>query len=130
VLADADKMAQVLDNLVSNAVKYSPPGSKVRVEGLVLDDAIEVRVRDWGPGISKDEAEHLFEPFFRGKARPTAGEPSTGLGLKIVKGIVSEHRGEVGVVSEVGNGAVFWFKIPHPGGDVDAAAQRCIVKTS
>lgn len=113
VTLDIDKLTQVMDNLISNALKFSPAGTVIRVEGITHADGVEVRVQDSGPGISDAEIKQLFSPFFRGAARPTAGEQSTGLGLPIVKGIVTEHRGQVGVKSDAGVGATFWFKLPQ-----------------
>lgn len=130
VCADAEKLTQVMDNLISNAMKYSWPGSRVRVEGHSLVECVEVRVQDWGPGISDAEIKKLFDPFFRGAAKPTAGEQSTGLGLPIVKGIISEHHGQVGVSSELGSGSIFWFRLPQPPLPQNVESNACLMDPS
>ncbi len=109
---DSHRIAQVIDNLISNAVKYSPPGSTIGVFAEVEGNAARVRIRDKGPGISNDEKEHLFGEFQRLSAKPTAGEKSTGLGLAIVKKIIDAHGGTLEVESRVGHGSTFSFEIP------------------
>jgi signal transduction histidine kinase len=106
---DEDKIKQVLNNLLSNAIAYSPPGSMIRVSverGVVVRTA----VADEGPGVSEEEASYIFNVFARGKAKGTAGEKSTGLGLPIVKRIVEGHGGTIGVSK--GEGAIFHFTLP------------------
>lgn len=109
---DEAKIEQVLNNLIGNAVKYSPPGSTVEVRVADGPEAAEISVRDEGEGLTAEEIERLFHPFQRGRARSTAGEKSTGLGLAIVKRIVEGHRGEVHVESADGGGAVFRVLLP------------------
>jgi signal transduction histidine kinase len=112
VLADSVKMWQVLENLVTNASKFSPAESTVSVLLEKRGKMLVCGVRDEGPGISSDEKRKLFRPFMRGRARPTGGESSTGLGLSIVKEIMDHHGGQVWVESEPGQGATFWFSLP------------------
>lgn len=109
---DPGKCQQVLNNLISNAVKFSPPGSRVDVTMEVAGDQVLIGVRDEGPGIAADQLEKLFKPFSKTGARPTGGERSTGLGLVIVQRIVQGHGGEVRVESEVGVGSRFVVVLP------------------
>ncbi|MCE5249869.1 HAMP domain-containing histidine kinase [bacterium] len=110
--ADQERIGQVIDNLFSNAVKYSPPGSNIHVslerEGMTA----KVGIRDEGPGISEEEQARLFGEFQRLSSRPTGGEKSTGLGLAIVKKIVEAHHGTVSVRSMPGQGSTFSFTVP------------------
>jgi len=111
---DASKIEQVLNNLVGNAVKFSPRGSAVEV-GLEREGgggAVRLYVRDEGPGVPAGELEGLFEPFTRGSARGSEGEKSAGLGLAIVKRIVEGHGGRITVESEPGAGATFAVSLP------------------
>jgi len=112
VEVDVDAIMRVIDNLVSNAVKYSPPGSQVWI-GLEHDRGSAVlRVRDEGPGLTSDDLGRVFGKGQQLSAKPTAGEHSTGLGLYIVKQLVEQHQGEVGVDSVAGHGATFWVRLP------------------
>lgn len=112
VVADPDRLDQLMDNLISNAVKYSPPGSTVRVSAERLDSGWRVSVKDEGPGITEQDRQRLFHDFARLSARPTGGEKSIGLGLAIARRIVDAHGGQIGVDSEPGHGATFWFTLP------------------
>ncbi|WP_440999433.1 sensor histidine kinase [Fodinibius sp. SL11] len=111
---DAHKFQQVLDNLISNSIKYSQLGSEITVGIEVQNEssAITIFVKDEGQGIPKDELEDLFVPFAKISSKPTAGEKSTGLGLAIAKKIVEAHDGEIEVESEVGEGTTFFVNIP------------------
>lgn len=111
--ADPDRISQLIDNLVSNAVKYTPPGGQIRV---VLDDTeagIELSVNNTGAYIEQAELEQLFEPFFRA-ANATQNEiPGVGLGLLITKSIVEAHNGEISVESDIADGTTFRVLLPH-----------------
>jgi signal transduction histidine kinase len=111
---DESKIEQVLNNLVGNAVKFSPRGSTVEVglgrEGA--DGPVLLYVRDEGPGVPAGELGKLFEPFTRSSARGSEGEKGTGLGLAIVKRIVEGHGGRITVESEPGAGATFAVSLP------------------
>jgi signal transduction histidine kinase len=112
--AQADRAAtlQILDNLVSNALKFSPPNSTVHVHALPEKDFILVNVRDEGPGISEADQKKLFQKFTRLSARPTGGESSTGLGLAIVKKLAEAMSGSVQCHSTLGSGATFALRLP------------------
>ncbi|MFN3374757.1 MAG: ATP-binding protein, partial [Chloroflexus sp.] len=112
VYADPLRLRQVLDNLISNAVKFSPPGSTITVSAERDGDWWKFAVSDQGPGISPDERSRLFEAFSRLSARPTGGEKSTGLGLAIARKVVMAHGGVIDVSSTPGQGATFWFTLP------------------
>jgi signal transduction histidine kinase len=112
VQADALRLRQVIDNLISNAIKFSPQGSTVRVWAEEVAGGWTINVQDEGPGIQPEERQRLFQDFARLSARPTGGERSTGLGLAISKRVVEAHGGRIGVDSEPGQGATFWFTLP------------------
>ncbi len=111
---DATKIEQVLNNLVSNAVKYSHPGTAVRVTLAAEAGQATVRVRDRGQGIPEAELAKLFQPFSKTSVKSTGGEKSTGLGLAITRRIVEGHGGRVAVESRVGEGSTFSFSLPLP----------------
>jgi signal transduction histidine kinase len=103
---DANKMAQVLGNLLSNAIKYTPEGSgTITVRAAARNDTLEISVQDTGIGISAEDQQHIFDPFYRGhNARFPQG---MGLGLSIAREIVDAHGGRIEVESELGKGSVF-----------------------
>lgn len=112
VMLDYSAIMQVLDNLISNAIKFTPKGSKVTVELSVHDTTARISISDEGPGISKEDSERLFQRFARLSAQPTGGENSTGLGLSIVKHIVELLNGSIWCESTVGKGATFIVELP------------------
>ncbi len=112
VMADPIRLRQVIDNLISNAVKYSPPGSTVKVGVQRTQSEWRVNVQDEGPGLTSEDRERLFQDFARLSAKPTGGEKSVGLGLAITRRVVEAHGGQVGVDSVPGQGANFWFTLP------------------
>lgn len=115
MVADPVKLEQVLNNLIGNAVKFSPSGNAVDVHVTVGADAVTLSVEDRGPGVPADELDKLFRPFERTRVRSTAGEKGTGLGLAIVKRIVEGHRGSIRVESEAGRGSTFHVTLPRGG---------------
>ncbi len=113
-MCDSDRIREAIDNLVSNAVKYSPIGGAIDLLVAKQPDGIVVEVRDRGAGLSPEDISRLFGRFQRLSAKPTAGETSTGLGLSIVKRIVDLHGGRVAVESPgPGQGAVFRMTLPE-----------------
>lgn len=113
LMGDPRRLRQVFDNLVSNALKFSPAGSAVSVD-IRLDDAhVFLAVSDHGPGITAADQPKLFAPFQRLSAKPTAAESSTGLGLWIVRELVKLHGGEITVESQPGKGATFIVRLPR-----------------
>ncbi len=108
--ADPDKLRQVLDQLVSNAVKYSPDGGTVTVSARRIDEAVEVAVADEGVGIPPSERERIFSKFYK-----AGGAQGTGLGLFIAQGLVREMGGRMWVDSEEGRGSRFAFELPLAG---------------
>lgn len=111
-LADPEVIYRVLENLVSNAVKYSPPGKAIQVRLRRQEQAVRSEVQDEGPGLSLDDQKKLFGKFARLSAKPTGGEHSTGLGLSIVKRMVESMNGQVWCESEPGRGALFVVQLP------------------
>lgn len=116
VRVDTRRIGQAFDNYLTNAIKFSPPGSRIRVRLRRRDGTAEVTVADEGPGIPADEQDRLFGEFQKLSARPTGGELSVGLGLAIVKKVVEAHGGTVRVESDPGRGALFGFRLPATGG--------------
>jgi signal transduction histidine kinase len=106
-ILDPGVILQILENLVSNAVKYSPPGKEIFVRLKKLPNGVRVEVQDQGPGLSSEDQKKLFGKFARLSAKPTGGEHSTGLGLSIVKKMVEAMNGKVWCESEFGQGATF-----------------------
>ena len=115
ILFDPNRMEQVLNNLIGNAVKFSPTGSRIVVRVCREGDDVRVSVVDNGPGILAEELPILFKPFYRGSAPLPPGERSTGLGLPIARRIIEAHGGKIGVESEPGRGSTFWFSLPCDG---------------
>jgi signal transduction histidine kinase len=112
VHADRKRLRQVLDNLISNAVKFSPAGSVVEVDNRHESGSWLVKVIDQGPGLTDADRQAVFDDYTTLSARPTGGENSTGLGMAITRRVVEAHQGEVGVESHPGAGSTFWFSIP------------------
>jgi len=111
VMMDLDRIREVITHLVENAAKYSPAGTMIKVTAERQGRSVVVSVADHGPGIDSFEQSLIFEKFYRGRAQQYAAH-GTGMGLAIAKVIVEAHRGSIGVVSQLGHGSVFWFKLP------------------
>jgi len=116
--ADRSRTAQILTNLISNAVKYSPHGSSVDIELISLPDRnfVQVNIRDYGPGVADEDKEKLFHKFFRADNSTTRSTAGTGLGLAITKALVELQGGKIWVDSEWEKGSTFCFTVPSPSG--------------
>ncbi len=111
-LADRNALQQVLENLISNAIKFSPKGKNIIVRAKPSNHLLRIEIQDEGQGISADDMTKLFGKFARLTAQPTGGEHSTGLGLSIVKKMVEAMNGTVWCESEIGKGAMFIVELP------------------
>jgi signal transduction histidine kinase len=122
VNVEADRIRQILVNLVTNAHEYSPERASIEVRARVADNGVEISVTDDGPGIPPVQLEHIFERFVRGDAGLTQRVGGTGLGLAISKSLVELHGGTIAAASEVGRGSTFTVTLPVTGpGAHDAA---------
>jgi two-component system, NarL family, sensor histidine kinase EvgS len=111
-LADAHALRQIMENLISNAMKFSPPDRTIWLRLREWNGRVRFEVRDEGPGVLSDEVERIFSKYVRGSAKPTAGENSTGLGLSIVRQLVTAMNGRTWCESEPGQGATFIVVLP------------------
>jgi signal transduction histidine kinase len=109
VLADRDRVVQVLSNLLGNAHKFTPDGGAIGVRAEALDGEVGIHVRDSGVGIAAEHLPRIFDPYW---TRPNNGQRGTGLGLAIARGIVQAHGGRIWVESRVGDGSTFSFTLP------------------
>ena len=109
---DSSRIAQVLDNLVSNAIKYSPKGADVEVAAWEDQDFVFCRVSDTGMGMTEEEQSEAFTKFFRAGGVRNSTIPGVGLGLPISKAIVEAHGGTITLESEPGRGTTFLVKMP------------------
>jgi len=112
LLADKDKMAQVIKNIIDNAVKYSPDGGVIRITGKLTGDNYRVSIQDQGIGMTSEETEKIFDRFFRTATSLTSGIRGLGLGMSITKHIVELHKGMISAESEPGKGTTVSFTIP------------------
>ncbi len=113
IVCDANKISQVLNNLVSNSIKFSRPGGKVEIALEVSTNDITITITDHGTGIAPEMQQHLFQPFTQEGQIGTAGEKSTGLGLSIVQKIVTKHNGKISLNSKLGSGTTFSVSLPR-----------------
>ncbi|SDE95897.1 two-component system, chemotaxis family, CheB/CheR fusion protein [Mucilaginibacter pineti] len=112
VYADRNRISQVITNLVTNAIKYSPDANSVELEIECSDDEIRLNVRDYGIGIPQDKQSQLFERFYRVDGKIKEQVNGLGLGLFIAREIVEKHDGKLGLISTPGKGSTFWFSLP------------------
>ena len=109
--ADAERINQIVVNLVNNAIKYAPESKEIRINIEKVNDVAKVSITDKGPGISADKIPHLFDRYYKGYSGGihTSG---FGLGLYICAEIIKKHKGQIGITSELGKGSTFWFTLP------------------
>jgi signal transduction histidine kinase len=123
IMADQNRLIQVLTNLVSNAHKYTPPEGDIHIDAKVVERNLDKKGRDLGPmlhvsvrdtgiGMSQEDLAKLFTPYFRSDNPLAREQPGTGLGLTITRGIVQQHGGDIHVESEIGKGTTFRFTVP------------------
>ena len=110
---DSTRLRQVIDNLVGNAVKYSPNGGTIRVAGAFTDDVVRVEVQDEGVGLPEEEWDRIFERFYRVDDALSRRTQGTGLGLYLSQAVIQAHGGEIGVHSIPGQGSTFYFILPR-----------------
>jgi PAS domain S-box-containing protein len=122
LVGDRSRLAQLIDNLVSNAIKFTPAGGRVLVRVASTPTGVTIEVADTGMGIPADEQARLFQRFFRTAAASSQAIPGTGLGLAISKAIVDAHEGAIAVTSEEGHGTTFRVSIPTQVDSIEVAA--------
>jgi PAS domain S-box-containing protein len=112
VAGDPVRIGQVIDNLISNALKFTPAGGRVEVRACLVDGCARIEVADTGHGISAAEQERLFERFYRTSKAQTDAVPGVGLGLSIAKAIINAHGGDIDCTSTEGDGSTFSIELP------------------
>ena len=110
---EPNQLRRILENLISNALKFSPSGKSVHISLTQALGFHRISIQDQGPGISPADQKNLYRKFHKLSARPTGGESSSGLGLAIVKTLVEQLGGEIALTSEVGVGSTFVVRIPR-----------------
>jgi signal transduction histidine kinase len=112
IMMDAQSIGRVLDNLVKNALRHTPPGGKVVVRAGRRGSSTLVEVEDSGEGIQVEDRQHIFDRFYRGEKSRSRATGGAGLGLAIARGLIDAHGGEIGADSPPEGGARFWFTLP------------------
>ena len=113
VCADSDRMMQVLDNLIDNAIKFTPKGGRITLSSEISGKDVKIRILDTGAGIPPSEQGRIFERFYQvDKARTGGDKRGYGLGLAISKQIIETHHGSISVTSTTGEGSHFVVKLP------------------
>ena len=118
---DTDKMTQVIDNILNNAIKYSPDGGKITVSMKTTDDQMILSISDQGLGIPKEDLPKIFDRFYRVDKARSRAQGGTGLGLAIAKEIIKQHKGFIWAKSEYGKGSTFTIVLPY---DKDAVKEE------
>ncbi|WP_376789066.1 ATP-binding protein [Thermoflexus sp.] len=113
ILADPTRVRQVLMNLLTNAVRYTPSGGQIVVRAQDLGDGVQVSVRDTGIGIAPEDLPHVFDRFYRAERSRSRADGGSGLGLAIAKHLIEAHGGRIGVESTPGEGTCFFFTLPR-----------------
>jgi signal transduction histidine kinase len=113
VMCDPNKIKQILNNLLTNAIKYSNENTQIEITLQALPEEVIIAVKDQGVGIPQQELDRIFQAFVTGTQKPPRGDMSTGLGLAIVKKLVSAHKGRIWVNSEVDKGSTFFVSLPY-----------------
>ena len=109
---DADKLATAVANLLSNAIRFSPHGGTIRLQLERITGAVQITLRDQGPGVAADDRERIFEPFFRGQLQPQNAARGSGIGLSIVQEYIAAHGGRLYLLPDR-PGAHFRIELPH-----------------
>jgi len=112
VNADREKIGQVINNFISNSVKYAPAGSTIQVACITIGANTQVSVKDEGMGIKQDDINHLFDRYYRVEGYHMKSIAGFGIGLYLCKEIIQRHDGHIWVESEVGKGSTFYFSLP------------------
>lgn len=112
VYCDSNLLSRVIINLITNAIKFSPPNETIETSCNTIHDRIHFEIADKGPGISKENSDKIFNKFFQVDDGSKKDIPSTGLGLTFCKLVIEAHNGEIGIDSELEKGSKFWFNIP------------------
>ena len=112
VYIDSEKMRAVLQNLLENAIKYTPEGRKVEIDFQVVGELVQISIKDSGIGIPEEDKKNIFKRFFRAKNAAKMEKNGSGLGLSMSQGIVEKHGGKLWFESKVEEGSIFSFTIP------------------
>jgi two-component system sensor histidine kinase KdpD len=119
VLADPERIGQVLRNLLNNAGKFSPDGSPIEVRAVLSGAVVRIEVIDHGPGIAPGDEDRIFEKYVQGRYKGKGGTTGAGLGLFLSQRIVQAHGSELAVKPTPGGGATFWFDLAVAGSPTD-----------
>jgi two-component system phosphate regulon sensor histidine kinase PhoR len=113
VSGDPNRLLQVFNNLVSNAIKYTPPEGTIHISAESLKNAVRIKVKDSGVGISPEDQARIFDRFYRVRRPENESIEGTGLGLTIVQKLVEAHHGQIGLESFLGEGSTFYVTLPR-----------------